>query len=252
MTIKSEFSNVEWLLNRLGEECEEGKTIIPDDVRAWYNKLEISAEEDGYLVRLDQQYGYMIVHEYMHNEVDLPEEREIAAQKQMTREKALDYVTKIADQVNRQSASLDIDYDITVSDAIGAAGRHELCVFLRFDRTNNEDLLRARLFIARAKQFVDASFIWSDAALKGIMEKINSELYARGSVIRVRTHEIVPGACVVGLDQDAFIIDHVTLPVSPKFKDFVSSVYAAEGYDVEFNGSLSRYWVSKKETTVSV
>lgn len=79
-----------------------------------------------------------------------------------------------------------------------------------------------------------------------IVELINKELCDRNSVIRIRKQSNDNDVYVIELVHDPFIVDEVALPLNPQLTTFISSIYAAEGLEISFNNSLSRYWIVNK------
>ncbi|MGV2887530.1 hypothetical protein [Paenibacillus taichungensis] len=78
---------------------------------------------------------------------------------------------------------------------------------------------------------------------KEIIDMINKELCDRASIIRIREQQSEGDVYVIGLMRDPFIVDEVALPLSPKLVEFISNVYAAEGVEISFNNTISRYWI---------
>ncbi|RRJ54954.1 hypothetical protein EHV15_35885 [Paenibacillus oralis] len=79
---------------------------------------------------------------------------------------------------------------------------------------------------------------------KEIVDMINKELCDRGSVIRIRGQQSDGDVYVIGLMRDSFIVDEVALPLRPNLMEFISNVYAAEGLQISFNNTFSRYWIT--------
>lgn len=79
---------------------------------------------------------------------------------------------------------------------------------------------------------------------KQIVDMINKELCDQGSVLRVRQQQTENDVYVIGLMRDPYIVDEVALPLSPKLMEFISNVYAAEGLQISFNNTFSRYWIT--------
>jgi hypothetical protein len=106
------------------------------------------------------------------------------------------------------------------------------------------ELMHCLNWEARISYVTDVSNIMNLPADNPFMDIKNKELCDRGSVLRVRKHPLMEGVFVIGLLRDRLVEGGVELSLSPKLKEFISLVYAAENLAVEFSSDFSRYWVT--------
>ncbi|WP_103108536.1 hypothetical protein [Brevibacillus reuszeri] len=112
--------DVIWLRNRLREECENAP--IPLFVDDWFNQIE--DREKGYLVQINERYGFLLVEEFAHTG-------------DMDEDKVWSEINGRDEEVVYQFIELElyehfrnmIPFEIYASKGYGFLNRHEFCVF---------------------------------------------------------------------------------------------------------------------------
>lgn len=131
MIKKMREEKMEFLRNRCWE-LTEGVTV-PKEVDDWAEREGFGNDEEGYLVKLNGQYGYMYDEEYNHDEQTNDFMKDFALENNLVNKEVLQRLYQLAEEL-----SLKIDNAITIiiGDKTGFVECHEFGLFFPFGTDN--------------------------------------------------------------------------------------------------------------------
>lgn len=119
---------IEFLHNRCRESIE-GK-VVPEYVEEWVETEGFGNQEEGYLVRHNEIYGFLYVEEYSHDKQTFEEERNFAVEHGLTSQNVLRELKERAEQLSNE---VEPSIVIMVGEGTGFAESHELAVFFPYE-----------------------------------------------------------------------------------------------------------------------
>jgi hypothetical protein len=123
---------MEFLRNRCWE-LTEGVTV-PKEVDEWAEREGFGNEEEGYLVKLNGQYGYIYDEEYNHDEQTKGFLNDFALEHNLKNKEVLQHLFKKAEELSPQ---LPESVVLVIGDKTGFMECHEFGLFFPFGTDNS-------------------------------------------------------------------------------------------------------------------
>ncbi|WCK57501.1 hypothetical protein PP175_25890 (plasmid) [Aneurinibacillus sp. Ricciae_BoGa-3] len=123
-----------FIKNRCDEYFDHVKTPPEgmQEAEEWINREGFGKEEEGYLVTLDDQFGYLYDEEYSHDKQKFEIDRDFAIERNLKSDEVLAKLKRKAEILSKE---VEQGIVVMVGDETGFAERHELCIFFPLGTT---------------------------------------------------------------------------------------------------------------------